>query len=62
MIMKGSMKHLEVVVVGAGIGGLATALALSADGHHITVLDAVKEFAEVSPKLHLGCNPRSSMP
>jgi salicylate hydroxylase len=41
------MKTLDVVVVGAGIGGLATALALAADGHHVTVLDAVKEFAEV---------------
>lgn len=42
------MKDLEVIVAGAGIGGLATALALAADGHRVTVLDGVKEFAEVS--------------
>lgn len=41
------MKTLDVIVVGAGIGGLATALALAVDGHRVTVLDAVKEFAEV---------------
>lgn len=41
------MKQLNVVIVGAGIGGLATALALAKDGHHITLIDAVKEFAEV---------------
>lgn len=29
----------EVVVVGAGIGGLATALALGRGGHHVTVLE-----------------------
>ncbi|KAL2003401.1 hypothetical protein VTN02DRAFT_3911 [Thermoascus thermophilus] len=46
MILKGGIKHLEFVVVGAGMGGLATALALSTDGHYVTVLDAVKEFAE----------------
>ncbi|KIK62582.1 hypothetical protein GYMLUDRAFT_164764 [Collybiopsis luxurians FD-317 M1] len=42
------MKDLNVVVVGAGIGGLSTALALAADGHRVTVLDAIKEFAEAS--------------
>ena len=41
------MKTLNVIVVGAGIGGLATALALATDGHRVTVLDAVKEFTEV---------------
>jgi aspartate oxidase len=40
-------KTLDVIVVGAGIGGLATALALATDGHRVTVLDAVKEFTEV---------------
>jgi 2-polyprenyl-6-methoxyphenol hydroxylase-like FAD-dependent oxidoreductase len=42
------MKNLNVVVVGAGIGGLQTALALAADGHKITLLESVKEFAEVA--------------
>ena len=45
------MKNLDVIVVGAGIGGLATALALATDGHRVKVLDGVIEFAEVSKLL-----------
>lgn len=40
-----------MVVVGAGIGGLQTALALAHDGHHVTVLEAAKAFEEVSNEL-----------
>ena len=36
-----------MIIVGAGIGGLQTALALAADGHTVTVLESVKEFLEV---------------
>lgn len=42
------MKTLRVIVVGGGIGGLQTALALGADGHQVTVLEGAKEFLEVS--------------
>ena len=41
------MKELNVIVVGGGIGGLQTALALGSDGHKVTVLESVKEFLEV---------------
>ena len=41
------MKPLDVVIVGAGIGGLQTALALAQDGHKVTVLESVDEFLEV---------------
>jgi salicylate hydroxylase len=46
------MKNLNIVIVGAGIGGLETALALACDGHKITVLEAVSEFAEVQISIH----------
>ena len=46
------MKDLNVIVVGAGIGGLQAALALATDGHSVTVLESVKEFLEV---FHITC-------
>lgn len=33
------MENLDVVVVGAGIGGLASALALARDGHRVTLVE-----------------------
>ncbi len=41
-------KSLSILVVGAGLGGLAAGLALRKDGHKVTILDAAPEFAEVS--------------
>jgi 2-polyprenyl-6-methoxyphenol hydroxylase-like FAD-dependent oxidoreductase len=41
------MKDLNVIIVGAGIGGLQTSLALAQDGHHVTVLESAKAFEEV---------------
>ncbi|KAJ7238196.1 salicylate hydroxylase [Mycena rebaudengoi] len=45
------MKPLTVVILGAGIGGLQTALALAADGHKVTVLESAKEFLEVTHRI-----------
>jgi ribulose 1,5-bisphosphate synthetase/thiazole synthase len=45
--VRSKMQDLNVLVVGAGIGGLQTALALATNGHKITVFESVKEFLEV---------------
>ncbi|KAK5124801.1 hypothetical protein LTR85_001514 [Meristemomyces frigidus] len=50
------MKNLRVVIVGAGIGGLQTALALAADGHLVTVLESAKAFEEVGAGIRVPPN------
>ena len=50
------MRELSVIVVGAGIGGLQAALALSARGHHVTVLEAVDEYKEVGAGIRVPPN------
>ncbi|KAF7349855.1 FAD-binding-3 domain-containing protein [Mycena venus] len=50
------MNDLTVLIVGAGIGGLQTALALAADGHTVTVLESVKEFLEVGAGIRVPPN------
>ena len=41
------MKNLKVVIVGSGIGGLTSALALASDGHEVTVLEGAQKFEDV---------------
>ena len=38
---------LNVIVVGAGIGGMAAAMALGRRGHNVTVLEDAPQLGEV---------------
>ncbi|MGO1165993.1 MAG: FAD-dependent oxidoreductase [Janibacter sp.] len=46
----------EIVVVGAGIGGLSAALALRARGHRVTVLEQAPRLGEIGAGLQIGPN------
>jgi salicylate hydroxylase len=49
------VKH-RILIAGAGIGGLAAALALTQRGCEVNVLEAAKEFKEVGAGIQLGPN------
>lgn len=40
--------NLDIIIVGAGLGGLATAVALRRRGHDVTVFEQAPELMEVS--------------
>jgi salicylate hydroxylase len=42
-----SQLALSIVVVGAGLGGLATAIALASSGHSVTVYEQAAKLGEV---------------
>jgi salicylate hydroxylase len=46
----------RILIAGAGIGGLAAALALARKGCEVTVLEATKEFGDVGAGIQLGPN------
>ncbi|TQM43847.1 FAD-dependent oxidoreductase [Pseudonocardia cypriaca] len=47
---------IGVLVVGGGIGGLATALSLARNGHRVHLLERAAEFAEIGAGLQFGPN------
>lgn len=50
--MPRAARSLDILVVGAGLGGLAAGLALQTDGHKVQIIDAAPEFAEVGRLSH----------
>ena len=50
------MSRIETLIVGGGIGGLATALALSKEGRPVHVLERSPEFGEIGAGLQLAPN------
>lgn len=46
-----SSRPLKILVIGAGIGGLATAVSLALKGHRVTVYEQAPALAEVSANI-----------
>ncbi|KAI0376737.1 salicylate hydroxylase [Hypomontagnella monticulosa] len=54
--MPQAKRSLNVLVVGAGLGGLAAGLALQTDGHKVRIIDAAPEFAEAGAGIRVPPN------
>jgi 6-hydroxynicotinate 3-monooxygenase len=50
------VKKLSVAIIGAGMGGLATAAALRRIGVEVTIYEQARRFARVGAGIQIGCN------
>lgn len=59
--MNTSTKQQKVIVVGGGIGGLAAAMALTAQGIEVELLEQAEQIAEIGAGIQLGPNAYAAL-
>src|SRR6185369_3123467 len=52
----GMARPLSIAIIGAGMGGLATAAALRQVGINVTVYEQAAQFARIGAGIQIGCN------
>ena len=50
------MTKLSVAIIGAGMGGLATAAALRSQGIEANIYEQAKKFSRLGAGIQIGCN------
>ena len=56
LILDFYMQYLDILIVGGGLGGLATAIALKQKGHNVTVLEGAAKLGEIGAGIQVPPN------